>query len=111
MNDLMEKIRNNPPCTFGDQDVIMVKDYREGTINYVKEKSIRKEIDLPSSNVVQFILADRSVVTARPSGTEPKIKFYASCSSDPGEEPGNAQVRVQKKIAAIREALKNLIGD
>lgn len=111
MNDLMEKIRNNPPCTFGDQDVIMVKDYREGTINYVKEKSIRKEIDLPSSNVVQFILADRSVVTARPSGTEPKIKFYASCSSDPGEELGSAQARVQKKIAAIREALKNLIGD
>jgi len=111
MNDLMEKIRNNPPCTFGDQDVIMVKDYRGGTINYVKEKSIRKEIDLPSSNVVQFILADRSVVTARPSGTEPKIKFYASCSSDPGEELESAQARVQKKIAAIREALKNLIGD
>ncbi len=111
MNDLMEKIRNNPPCTFGDQDVIMVKDYREGTINYVKEKSIRKEIDLPSSNVVQFILADHSVVTARPSGTEPKIKFYASCSSDPGEELDSAQARVQKKIAVIREALKNLIGD
>ncbi len=111
MNDLMEKIRNNPPCTFGDQDVIMVKDYREGTINYVKEKSIKKEIDLPSSNVVQFILADRSVVTARPSGTEPKIKFYASCSSEPGEELSSAQARVGQKIAAIREALKKLIGD
>ncbi len=111
MNDLMEKIRNNPPCTFGDQDVIMVKDYRAGTINYVKEKLIRKEIDLPSSNVVQFILADRSVVTARPSGTEPKIKFYASCSSDPGKELDIARAMVQKKIAAIREALKNLIGD
>lgn len=111
MNDLMDKIRNNPPCTFGEQDVIMVKDYRDGTINYVKEKAIKKEIDLPSSNVVQFVLADRSVVTARPSGTEPKIKFYASCSSDPGEELSKAQTRVSQKITVIREALKNLIGE
>ncbi|HEX3020429.1 MAG TPA: phospho-sugar mutase [Chitinispirillaceae bacterium] len=111
MNQLMEKIRNNPPCTFGGQDVIMVKDFRDGTIRYVKESTVEKEIDLPSSNVVQFILADRSVITARPSGTEPKIKFYASCSSAPGEEYSKAQSVVRQKINVIREALKNLIGD
>lgn len=111
MKSLMEKIRNNPPKVFAGQDVQCFKDYREGTTTYTKDNVTSKDIDLPSSNVVQFILADRSVITARPSGTEPKIKFYASCSSNPGEDLTKAQTLVRQKIAAIREALNQLIGD
>jgi len=111
MKNLMEKIRNNPPETFAGQDVIMVKDYRENTTYYVREKNRIKDIDLPSSNVLQFILADQSVVTARPSGTEPKIKFYASCSSKPGEELQKAQSLVGEKLKAISEAINKMIGD
>ena len=40
--------------------------------------SVSEKIDLPSSNVLQFFTEDGSIITARPSGTEPKIKFYCS---------------------------------
>lgn len=111
MNSLMEKIRSNPPATFANQPVSVVKDYREATTRYIGENVIKKDIDLPASNVVQFILADRTVVTARPSGTEPKIKFYASCSSEPGQSIENAQASVRQKIGTVKEALNHLIGD
>jgi phosphoglucomutase len=111
MNNLMEKIRNSTPETFAGQNVIMFKDYREGTTLFLKDHTRKKDIDLPSSNVVQFILADNSVITARPSGTEPKIKFYASCSSEPGENLDESQALVKQKIAAIREDLTMLIGE
>ncbi|NLE00310.1 MAG: phospho-sugar mutase [Fibrobacter sp.] len=110
MKDLMEKIRNNPPKTFAGQDVLMVRDYRDGTTWYASENTKKKDIDLPSSNVLQFVLADQSIISARPSGTEPKIKFYASCSSQPGEELGAAQALVAGKLDAISEAVNQLIG-
>jgi len=59
---------------------------------------------------LQFVLADQSIISARPSGTEPKIKFYASCSSQPGEELGAAQALVAGKLDAISEAVNQLIG-
>ena len=56
------------------------------TTTEVENTAISHDIDLPKSNVLQFILHDATIVTARPSGTEPKIKFYASCRSRPIDE-------------------------
>jgi phosphoglucomutase len=110
MKTLMEKLRKDPPATFAGQPVSMVKDYRDGTTFYVTTKERKKNIELPSSNVIQFILADESVVTARPSGTEPKIKFYASCRSNPAENLESGKNIVKQKISSIRSALNTLIN-
>lgn len=72
---IMEDLRSNPPKEVAGYMVELVKDYKMSkTTNLVnKEESV---IDLPKSNVIQLVLEDGSVITARPSGTEPKIKFY-----------------------------------
>ncbi|UCG28742.1 MAG: phospho-sugar mutase [Bacteroidales bacterium] len=75
IQQIMEDFRNNPPETINDSPVMMVHDF-------LKQKSfdmishLRYDITLPKSNVLQFILKDGSKISVRPSGTEPKIKFY-----------------------------------
>ncbi len=111
MNELMEKLRKNPPAVFAGKKVLAVKDYREGTTFDPSAGTTEKNINLPSSNVIQFILEDESVVTARPSGTEPKIKFYASCRSEKGMELNQAMDVVAKKIEAISAELNGMMGE
>ncbi len=106
---MMESLRTNPPCSFAGQGVLLIRDYKNGTTFNVKSGQAEKNIDLPSSNVLQLVLADGDVVTARPSGTEPKIKFYASCHSEPGMEFGAAKQQVSKKLEAIEEQINKLI--
>jgi phosphoglucomutase len=110
MKALMEQLRKDPPATFAGQAISMVKDYRDGTTFYVSMKERKKDIALPSSNVIQFLLSDNSIVTARPSGTEPKIKFYASCRCNPGEQLETGKTIVKQKIASIRNALNSMIN-
>jgi len=74
---MMERLRSNPPQTIGGIDVAEIKDY-ERSESYNLKTGERKAIDLPKSDVLQFITVDGDVVSARPSGTEPKIKFYCS---------------------------------
>jgi phosphoglucomutase len=108
MNELMDSLRKNPPEVFAGQPLNMIRDYQNGSTWYVKEKQTRKDIALPSSNVLQFVLQDGSIVTARPSGTEPKIKFYASCRCDVLDGLDNAISNVRKKIDAITDALNKI---
>jgi phosphoglucomutase len=74
---MMEQYRSTPPKSLNGTDVVRLLDYQlqKGTNLKTGEQW---EIKLPKSNVLQFILADESVISARPSGTEPKIKFYFS---------------------------------
>jgi phosphoglucomutase len=69
-----------------------------------------RDIDLPAADVVQFYLEDGSVVTVRPSGTEPKIKFYASCHSPAGLPLDSAKEQVLKTVGIIRSALDGWIS-
>lgn len=77
---MMQKFRAHPPKSINGSDVIELLDYKTG-----KAKDLRTgetaDITLPSSNVLQFKLADGSKISARPSGTEPKIKFYFSVNA------------------------------
>lgn len=72
---MMERFRNNPPEKINGSKVVQIKDYL-----LKKDMDIltgdAKTIDLPKSNVLQFFLEDGSKISMRPSGTEPKIKFY-----------------------------------
>ena len=74
---MMEKFRTNPPTTLGGSKVITLKDY-EKRIETDLNTNTTKAIELPTSDVLQFITEDGSIISARPSGTEPKIKFYCS---------------------------------
>lgn len=77
---MMESYRSAPPKTINGTPVVQLLDYelRKGQDPQTGESW---NIDLPKSNVLQFILADGSSISARPSGTEPKIKFYFSVNT------------------------------
>ncbi len=78
--DMMTNFRNNPPKSFAGSEVVKVADYESSKEFFVKE-SVEKAIDLPKSNVLQFFTANGYKISARPSGTEPKIKFYISANT------------------------------
>ncbi|HEX2846500.1 MAG TPA: phospho-sugar mutase [Chitinophagaceae bacterium] len=74
---MMESYRANPPKAINGSEVVELLDYELQSGKNLQTGNEWK-IDLPKSNVLQFILADGSIISARPSGTEPKIKFYFS---------------------------------
>ncbi|PLX13270.1 MAG: phosphoglucomutase [Marinilabiliales bacterium] len=75
IQSIMAGFRNNPPKEMGGSKIITIKDYQKSqTIDLVNNTTTT--IDLPKSNVLQFFTEDGSKVSVRPSGTEPKIKFY-----------------------------------
>jgi phosphoglucomutase len=80
---LMDDLRHNPPMRAGDVAVLRVEDYES-------EEMIRA--GFPSSNVLRFLLADGSWVAMRPSGTEPKCKFYFSVV---GKDPAEAKEKLE----------------
>ncbi|MEO8414965.1 MAG: phospho-sugar mutase, partial [Ginsengibacter sp.] len=75
--DMMKNYRDNPPLEIAGSPVIELYDYEMQEMKNLKTGAVRK-IELPKSNVLQFITEDGSKISARPSGTEPKIKFYVS---------------------------------
>ena len=79
--EMMRNMRSNPPKSLGGQPLKYLIDYKSGTKQDI-ENGTSESIDFPSSNVLQFITADGTKVSARPSGTEPKIKFYFGTSTD-----------------------------
>ncbi len=111
MAELMEKLRGDPPARIGEEDVVTIKDYQTGQIIEAASKKPIGPTNLPTSNVLQFILSKGSVVTARPSGTEPKVKFYASCCSEPESPLAEAKTRISARIAAITREIQTIIGE
>ena len=104
----MSDLRSNPPKDLNGETVAALADYQSGVITNLIDGSTTKT-GLPASNVLQFRLADGSKVTARPSGTEPKIKFYVSVtgsqnSSDPqayDTAVAAAEVRIDSLMAGL----------
>lgn len=78
---MMDKIRKNPPTKFGKYDVIEFRDYKLKKIKNL-ETNVESETTLPESNVLYFDLSDSAWCCVRPSGTEPKIKFYIGVRED-----------------------------
>ena len=78
--EMMKNYRDNPLKQINGIDVVELLDYQQQSKTDIKTGSVSK-LELPGSNVLQFILADGSKISARPSGTEPKIKFYFSVNA------------------------------
>ena len=80
IKNMMTMYRNNPPNTINNSRVVMISDYQNLTsANILTGK--KSSIDLPKSDVLQFFLEDGTKISIRPSGTEPKIKFYFSVNT------------------------------
>jgi len=105
---IMDGYRNNTPKFIAGSAVVEMRDYRSGkTFNF--ETGSEDSTGLPKSNVIQFYLADGSKITARPSGTEPKIKFYFSLNTkiQSADEFTSAKANLDQRIEELKEAFVN----
>lgn len=104
---MMVKFRENPPATLGGSKVSVLKDYELSQETNLATGKVSK-LDYPTSDVLQFITEDGSIVSARPSGTEPKIKFYCSVNAPLADRKDFDQVNAQlgEKIKAVMADLQ-----
>lgn len=103
ITELMESYRKSSPEKIGGERVVKMLDY-QSSIELDIESGSRYSIELPKSNVLQFITDRGSKITARPSGTEPKIKYYFSVNQplNSKAEFKGAQKQVFERIAAMK---------
>ena len=109
IQQMMTNFRNNPPTTIIGQKVVKINDYElQVSKDLVNQTAI--ELTLPKSNVLQFFLEDGSKISVRPSGTEPKIKFYFGVRTEynNGDDFNALLAQSEQKIANIKKEL-NLI--
>ena len=94
--DLMTKFRNDAPSEFAGYEVAALEDFAKSE-KRLADGTVTK-IDLPTSNVLKYILADGTWIAVRPSGTEPKIKFYIGTQAD-------SLAKAEEKRAAFEDAI------
>lgn len=99
--EIMNKLRENPPKAFGDLKVLKFRDY-ENDVVIDMETGEKTTTGLPKSNVLYFELPDNNWCCARPSGTEPKIKFYMGVK---GDSVADAQAKVEKLTEDLKAVL------
>ena len=106
IKQMMKNYRENPPKELAGSKVITIKDYKTQQTKNVATGDI-SDIKLPVSNVLQFITEDGSIISVRPSGTEPKIKFYCSVNTELGNRANFDQQtkQLESKMDTIIEEL------
>ncbi len=110
MARLMDRMRREPPLEWAGEPVVEWRDYADGTtVRGAVGEPGRKDIELPPSNVLQWVTDRGSFVTARPSGTEPKIKFYASFCTEAGVSLAVARAEVSARLARVRQQIERLL--
>ena len=97
---IMDNIRNNPPAKLGKYNVIEFRDYKKEIIKKL-QTGAEEKTTLPNSNVLYFDLEDSAWCAVRPSGTEPKIKFYIGVRENTMEE-------AEKSLEELTEIAKKL---
>lgn len=100
IQSIMENLRKNPPKKLGDWDVLFVRDYEADQVLNQKTGEVNKT-GLPKSNVLYFDLSNDSWCCARPSGTEPKLKFYMGIKGESLED-------ADKKLEELTKAMMDL---
>lgn len=101
ITQMMDDLRKNPPKKFGDWDVVEFRDYKTKECTDIKTGT-KSDTGLPISNVLYFDLTDNAWCCARPSGTEPKIKFYMGVK---GTGLDNAYDKLNKLTDAVMEVI------
>ncbi|MBE9483887.1 MAG: phospho-sugar mutase, partial [Bacteroidetes bacterium] len=107
ISKIMEGFRNSPPAMINNSRVVMIKDYDSSIAKDILNGTETK-ICLPRSNVLQFFLEDGSKISMRPSGTEPKIKFYFGVKAELNDikDYENVRSELEKRIERIVDGLK-----
>jgi len=107
IQQIMADFRSDPPKELNGSPVVTIRDYLELTSTDIVSGA-KTPIDLPKSNVLQFLLEDGSKISVRPSGTEPKIKFYFSVFDQlkTVEEYKVVKGGLEERIQAIKRELK-----
>ncbi len=98
--EIMDKLRKDPPKAFGDLKVLKFRDYQEDVILDM-ETGEKTATGLPKSNVLYFELPDNNWCCARPSGTEPKIKFYIGVKGNSIEDAAAKNAKLTEDIKAL----------
>jgi phosphoglucomutase len=109
MSGIMEAYRARQPIALGGIPVVSIRDIKTGW-EWETGNPHKKKIDLPESDVLQWRLRDGTLVTVRPSGTEPKIKYYILCKTDAGSGLEKAKAQTTEKIRAIETDIRKVIG-
>lgn len=99
IQSMLEEMRKNPPKKFGEYTVEAVRDYKEGVRTDLKT-GVKEETHLPTSNVLYYELSEDAWCCVRPSGTEPKIKFYIGVK---GKDIEDAKQRAEGLKKALLE--------
>ena len=107
IQQMMLELRTNPPTELAGEKVVKVIDYKEGYEQDMITDN-REPVNFPKSDVLQFITEKGSKISARPSGTEPKIKFYVSVNEvlESKEDYHKVGSQLDDKIKAIAGSLK-----
>lgn len=107
IQQMMADYRSTPPTIINGSKVVMIKDYEESVCKDML-KGTQKAIELPKSNVLQFITEDGSKISVRPSGTEPKIKFYFGVKAplDKVENFYQVENQLKGKIEGIIQSME-----
>ncbi len=110
MANLMTKLRTEGLKTLGGKKVLCIKDIGNAVAYDPEKPNEKTEIKLPKSNVLQFVLEGGTIVSARPSGTEPKIKFYINARTDASAGLDAAKLESGKACDAITADIKALLA-
>jgi len=105
IQEIMENFRQEPPKTLGDYTVTAARDYKAGTIMDMASGAVRPT-GLPSANVLYYEMNDGAWLCVRPSGTEPKIKFYYGVK---GTSMEDADARSEKMGAELTELVNKML--
>ena len=100
IQEMMEHLRQNPPQAFGNYRVLEIRDYQLRRAKNVQTGEI-SEITLPTSNVLYYELENNSWCCARPSGTEPKIKFYMGIKEDSMEQANHQLEELKQAVLEV----------
>ncbi|WP_407408521.1 phospho-sugar mutase [Peribacillus sp.] len=101
---ILDRFRQNPPTQIGGIPVVIAEDYQNGK-KYDLRTTVEEVIELPTSNVLKYFLDDGTWVCLRPSGTEPKIKFYFGVQGSSLKESEDKLSAVIKDFMSEIEAL------
>ena len=110
MKGIMAKLREEGLKSLGGKKVLKIRDIQTSTSFDPANPSAKETINLPKSNVLQFFLEGGTIVSARPSGTEPKIKFYINTKTDVADKSDAGLASTKKEAAALCDAITSDIN-
>ena len=104
IQEIMDTLRNDPPAQIGDYKVVSARDYKKDTIRNLETGEVTTT-GLPNSNVLYYDLTDDAWLCVRPSGTEPKVKFYYGVKGTSLEDADQKSAALGEKVLEMINAM------